>query len=167
MVWASCCFSNWVLWSTSIRKGGEIIDTFSQHCYSGSSLSGNSINFSDLLLLFPCSALYTNNPMKGLPSEGRCRCYWLPDCVLYLSPSLTQSPFLSHINVTSFVETFTVNKDTLSFLFLHVNKYRLLFWCAFIFLERNCRAKVLLLFQRHFRKFYWIKVNQNELKQAI
>lgn len=59
MVWASscCCFSSLVLWSKSIRWGGEIIDTFSQHCYSGSSLSGNSINFSDLLLLFPCSAL--------------------------------------------------------------------------------------------------------------
>lgn len=51
------------------------------------------------------------------------------------------------------------------FLFLHVNKYKQLFWCAFIFSESNSQAKILLPFQRHFRKCYW--AHQNELKQAI
>lgn len=88
---------------------------FSQHCYNGISLVGNSINFSDLPLLFPRSAVYTSNPTKGFPPERRHRFYGQPDCVLYPSASVTQTPFLSHKKVTSFVEAFPVSEDTLGF----------------------------------------------------
>lgn len=134
-VWASCCFSDWVLWRESIKKGGEIIDTFPQHCYKGSSLSVNSVNFSDLLLLLPCLALYMNNPIKGLLFDG---CEGTTDCLIVRFTFLPrwQSPFLSLIYVKCSIENFTVSKDMLIFIFTCKEIQAAIVRCFYIFRKK-------------------------------